>query len=59
MAPAIDYRALPVLRGYRPLYRTGVACPCCDHRGWLLGRRDAECARCSAALPIGPEVAHA
>ena len=43
----------PELRGYVVAYRGATtACPCCSRTNWLVGRFLAECAFCSAALPI-------
>ncbi len=57
MMAALAFAATVAVRGYRPLYRgAGTPCPCCDHRGWLIGRAAAECARYGAALPLAPEV---
>lgn len=41
-------------RGNLSNYRRGSnrACPCCAHRGWLIGRLLAECARCGFALDL-------
>lgn len=54
MIPVTDYRALQPMRGYRPAYTVGTACPGCGHGAWLVGRASAECGRCGTALPLAP-----
>jgi hypothetical protein len=44
----------PVFRGYHAVYRPGQCnhCPGCGRSHWIVGRLRAECAFCSAALPL-------
>lgn len=44
----------PNNRGYHAVYRDGEVnrCPACGRTHWLIGRLSAECAFCTAALPL-------
>jgi hypothetical protein len=44
----------PNARGYHAVYHEGEVnhCPGCGRTHWLIGRLSAECAFCSAALPL-------
>lgn len=39
-------------------YRAGDRCQRCGLSNWIIGRVTAECAGCSAAVPLEREVAH-
>lgn len=36
----------------RQVYETGVRCPGCWGKSWIVGRVSAECGRCGHALPL-------
>ena len=42
----------PSKRGLIPLYETGMACPGCRRRAWIVGRMSAECGNCGTALEL-------
>lgn len=44
----------PARRGYHAVYRQHEInhCPGCGRTHWLIGRKTAECAFCSTALPL-------
>jgi hypothetical protein len=35
-----------------PLYHAGMRCPSCTGKSWIIGRKIAECARCSYPAPL-------
>lgn len=42
----------PSTKGLIPLYDSGMACPGCRRRSWLIGRLSAECAGCGTSLEL-------
>lgn len=51
---AKDRRFDPARRGYHAVYRENETnnCPGCGRSHWIIGRRLAECAFCSTAIPL-------
>ena len=49
-----DFRTVAPQTGYRIMYRADEVnyCPACSRTQWLIGRMSAECACCSAVLPL-------
>lgn len=56
LVPVHQKRQMPVT-GIGAAYHPGESnrCPCCNNRGWNVGRSSAECSGCGYPMPIAAD----